>query len=83
MEGSRLRDLTSRVSALVDRVDGALCVSPTTADISRRVSSGERENPPTRREGGEGCCSEEGFKGPAMRERCLQGSRSTRDSARL
>ncbi|RNC52111.1 hypothetical protein TcCL_ESM10699 [Trypanosoma cruzi] len=49
MEGSRLWDRTSRVSALVDRVDGALCVSSTTAEASRRFSSGERENPPTRK----------------------------------
>ncbi|RNC45491.1 hypothetical protein TcCL_NonESM04739 [Trypanosoma cruzi] len=49
MEGSRLWDRTSRVSALVDRVDGALCVSSTTAEASRRFSSGKRENPPTRR----------------------------------
>ncbi|RNC55334.1 hypothetical protein TcCL_ESM07199 [Trypanosoma cruzi] len=79
-EGSRFWDLTSRGSALVDRVDGALCVSATTAEASRRFSSGERENPPTRRAGGGGRCSEERFNGgPAMRECCLQGSRSTWD----
>ncbi|RNE99450.1 hypothetical protein TcG_11950 [Trypanosoma cruzi] len=49
MEGLWLWDLTSRVSALVDRIDGALRVSSTTAEASRCFSSGERENPPTRR----------------------------------
>ncbi|RNC38134.1 hypothetical protein TcCL_NonESM12652 [Trypanosoma cruzi] len=62
MEGSRLWDLTSRVSALVVRVDGALCVSSTTADVSRRVSSGERENPPTRRVGCEGVAARNALK---------------------
>ncbi|RNC45020.1 hypothetical protein TcCL_NonESM05251 [Trypanosoma cruzi] len=82
MEGSRLRDRTSRGSALVDRVDGALCVSSTTAEASRRFSSGERENPPTRRGGCGGCCSEERLKGSSVTVRCLQGSRSTWDFAR-
>ncbi|RNC52281.1 hypothetical protein TcCL_ESM10512 [Trypanosoma cruzi] len=77
MEGSRLWDLTSRGPAPVDRVDGALCVSSSPAGASRCFCSGERENPPTRRGGGGGCCSEERFKGLAVRERCLQGSRST------
>ncbi|RNC33036.1 hypothetical protein TcCL_Unassigned04307 [Trypanosoma cruzi] len=52
MEGLRLWDRTSRGSALFDRVDGALCVSSTTAEASRFFSSGELENPPTRRWGG-------------------------------
>ncbi|RNC34522.1 hypothetical protein TcCL_Unassigned02680 [Trypanosoma cruzi] len=52
MEGSRLWDRTSRGSALFDRVDGALCVSSTTAEASRFFSSSELENPPTRRAGG-------------------------------